>query len=480
VVWDVATQREAHALPGHTDWVQCVAWSPDGKVLASAGDDQTVRLWEVGTWRSLGTLEGHRERIEALAFSPDSRWLAASGWGRIIVHDVAQRAEVTRVEPGATALSFSPDARLLVAGLPNSRVYFWEVGDPGGQLQRLPGAIGHGGNVNAVVVVRGGELLVTAAGETLKVWHAPPLTDRRPYRFPGVCLAVAPDRDLAITADSTETLQLRSFSRGTELAALPGHSQPEIYAIFSPQRDLLATSATNGQVFLWDTITRQLRHRLKLPGPLAPSLAFSPDGTLVAVGSETTHSELIKGGTLQLWQVQTGIVKTTFRSLGPGLMRSLVLSAYSPDGQILATESEAQLMLWRVATGEQFAVGRGSQVALSLAFSPDGTVLATGGSGHVITLWDVASGRELASLMGHSGTVWQVVFSPDGKTLASFGPDKTVRLWHVATRRELFTLLQDRGQVKWIQFVSPRQLLVGTVREDTQVSEVRVFDAGEP
>jgi WD40 repeat protein len=73
-----------------------------------------------------------------------------------------------------------------------------------------------------------------------------------------------------------------------------------------------------------------------------------------------------------------------------------------------------------------------------------------------------------------------VVFSPDGKTLASCGTDRTVRLWHVATRRELFTLLQDRGHVKWIQFVSPRQLLVGTVREDTQVSEVRVFDAGEP
>jgi WD40 repeat protein len=482
VVWDVATQREVHALPGHTDWVNCVAWSPDGKVLATAGDERIVRLWEAESWRLLGTLEGHKERITVLAFSPDSRWLASSGWAGIIVHDVAQRAEVTRVEPGASVLSFSPDGRLLLAGLDNSRVHFWEVGDPGGQLQRLPGAIGHGGVLCAVVLVRGGELLVTAAdGErTVKVWHAPPLTDRRPCRFPGVCLAIAPGRDLAVTADPAGTLQLRSFSRGTELAALPGHSQPVSSAVFSPQGDLLATSAPTGQVFLWDTATRQLWHRLQLPGPLAPSLAFSPDGTLVAVGSETTHSELPRGGTLQLWQVQTGIVKTTFRSLGPGLRRALVLSAFSPDGQILATESEAQLMLWRVATGEQLAVLRSSQGVFCLAFSPNGTVLATGGSGHVINLWDVASGRELASLLGHRGGIHQVVFSPDGKTLASFGPDRTVRLWHVATRRELFTLLQDRGHVKWIQFVSPRQLLVGTVREDTQVSEVRVFDAGEP
>ena len=210
-----------------------------------------------------------------------------------------------------------------------------------------------------------------------------------------------------------------------------------IYSVaFSPDGQFLAVGSANGEVGVWQVA--RWKQIMTLSGHLGWvwSVTFSPDGARLASGGDD--------GTVELWEVSSGQCLTTLQG-HTDWIRSV---AFSPDGARLASGSQdGTVKLWEVSTGQclttlQSYTGR----VWSVAFSPDGARLASSSEDGTVKLWQVNTGQCLATLQGHTGRVWSVAFSPDGARLASSSDDGTVRLWEVSTGQCLATL---QGHVMW-------------------------------
>jgi sugar lactone lactonase YvrE len=211
-----------------------------------------------------------------------------------------------------------------------------------------------------------------------------------------------------------------------------------VYSIaFSPDGTLLAAPSGDG-VKLWDTTGwGELRTFAGSGG--TKDLAFSPDGATLATAT---------GGTVKLWEVASG---KELRTIPADSTVNTV--AFSPDGRTVASGGLADVRLWDVASGNELYTLKGhSNWINSVAFSPDGQTLASGSVDSTVRLWDVASGRQLRAFTGHTKEVTSVAFSPDGRLLASASWDLTVKLWDVTSGKELRTLTGHTGWVESVAF----------------------------
>ena len=210
------------------------------------------------------------------------------------------------------------------------------------------------------------------------------------------------------------------------IATLEGHTEEVASVAFSPDGTLLASGSLDDTVKLWDVSTE--RQIATLPGRPPLLVAFSPDGKTLAVGT-WDH-------TVELWDVAT---QERIATLGHEVVVSYTVS-FSPDGKTLAVGTwDNTVELWDVATQERIATLGHEAVVNAVSFSPDGTLLASGSRDNTVKLWDVAT-RERIATLGHGAEVDAVSFSPDGTLLASGSGDGTVKLWDVATRDQIATL----------------------------------------
>ena len=218
------------------------------------------------------------------------------------------------------------------------------------------------------------------------------------------------------------------------IATLEGHTEEVASVAFSPDGTLLASGSRDGTVKLWDVPTE--RQIATLPDKQPTSVAFSPDGKTLAVGTGRWDN------TVELWDMAT---RERIATLGHGGFDKAV--SFSPDGKTLAVgtwDGTYTVKLWDVATQERIAtLGHGAKVC-AVSFSPDGTLLASGLRDGTVKLWDMATQERIATL-GHGAEVCAVSFSPDGTLLASGLRDGTVKLWDMATRERIATLGHGGG-----------------------------------
>jgi WD40 repeat protein len=390
----------------HSGAVTNVVFAPDGKSLASSGNDGLVRLWETATGKEIGRFEAYTGDslgyAHALAFSPDGKTLLGGGGdGAARLWDVAAGKE-----------------RLVLLGL-GERVVGAACFAPDGKTVAVFG-------FDCVARIRD-----AATGKELRSFPAAWAgTSTSPV------MALSPDGKALALVRPDEALRLVDPATGEEVKTLLGDSSRMTSLAFSPDGKALATGWADGLVRVWDVATgRELR---QLPGHEGAviSVQFSLDGRLIATAD--------RDNAVCLWDAATG------KELHRCHTAWLSAAALSPDGRVLASASwDGTLRLWDVATGKELPQSAGQRPVACAALSPDGKLLATGHRGDGVCLWDASTGKPLRPLPEFDGPVTRVTFSPDGRLLAAGRPGGGLALWEAASGKKRFEVEGDKRSGWW-------------------------------
>ncbi len=409
ILWNTKNGAERATLRGHEEWVTAVVFSVDGKIVASGDTDGVIKVWDVSTGNERATLRGHKNTINALAFAPKGSLpyagclASGSADGTIRFWNPSNGQELATFTAGHTewvkAVAFAEDGITLASAAHNGTVDVWSLVT---RREFTTLTAGHSDLAELATFSTDGRFFVTR-GYNGPIAFDPSGWGSR-YSFKG-----------------RGSMQLLEVVTDEEL---PGPWQQVADTIsafkFSPDGKVLASRGPREDVRVWDIKTGTELSRINVGSPFPRQLMFSPDSTLLAVYG-------IHGIPL-VWDIDAGHQFPAFTD-----ERAWSL-AFSPDDTTLALGHRNSITLWNVTkTGMQahsVISDNHRQFSDILIFSPDGkTLLDSKWSEARIQLWDVDTGRSLGTLSGHTEPIETLVFSHDGKTLASGSEDGTVLLW---------------------------------------------------
>jgi WD40 repeat protein/serine/threonine protein kinase len=457
-LWDTATLDEKIVLSGHLKDVEFLAFSPDGTALASVGDERPglLKLWDVATGREKLSVVADLHPMMCVAFSPDGATVATASEGRTIkLWDAASGVERLALAGHAgsvESLAFSPNGKTLASASTDATVRLWDV-TTGRMMEAFRG---HIGRIRSVAFSPDGRLLASAGGDqTVKqwdptIWQAGERRKLGPTAPNPRCFSVR-GATLVTHAQELRSIRLINLLNGEISTKLIGSGDPEFECLaMAPRSGLFAVSDAIGQIELWDSSLQRELLRWPAHEGAVGSIAFSPNGRMVASGGATDSK-------VKLWDVATGNQVAVLQGHKGGV-RAL---AFSLDGQKLASASnDSHCKLWDLAGGELLATYRGHREAIhAVTFSSDGALIATAGNDETVRLWKTDSSDSARVLRAHSGPVYSLAFSTDGKTLASGGDDGVVRLWSVRAGQELLSLEGHFGPVQFVAFQNSSTLL---------------------
>jgi WD40 repeat protein len=404
---------------GHTNHIVALAFSPDGKQAASAAQDHSIRVWDVESGKELRVLEGHTDTVVGVAFAKGGLRLLSAGRDKTVrLWDLQTGSELRQLGDNRSEelrnVAVSPDGRFGLTAEADKTVRLWDL-DNGNELRQF---VGHEAPVYDIAFSRNGDRILSgSADRTMRLWD-------------------------------TQT--------GQELKRFKGHAAVVHGVAFSADDRRAASASWDGTVRLWDALSGRELKVYRCAESQCHRVVFTPDGRRLLA---TCHEPEASDRFLRMWDVESG---NSVTHVG-GAWGWCPLALSRDGGFALTATADYRVRLLRLSAGEAppvqarlLATLEGHASVGSLAFHPLDNILASAGAhgDHTIKLWDLTTEKELASLSGHTGQIIVLAFTPDGTTLASASLDHTVRFWDVAARKEREPALLHPNMV-WALGFSP-------------------------
>ncbi|KAL2862490.1 WD40-repeat-containing domain protein [Aspergillus lucknowensis] len=438
-LWNTATGEPLQTLEGYLAQVRSVAFSPDGKILASVSDDATIQFWDTEKVSALRELKGHTRSVSAVAFSSDGKVASASHDGTVKLWKAT--GELLQTLKGHTDVAFSPDGKMVASASTDGTV-LWDTAT-GEVLQIFKGP---GTGVIAIAFSPSGNVVASASNDNIvRLWSVAgnaatgqALQTPEHHTDSVQDIVFSPDGKVVASQSDNEII-LWDAATGTALQTLKSRTTLGYTLAFSPDSKMIASATSSDEekmIWLWDAATGETLQTLEFHASEVCAIAFSPDSQVLA---STFVYETI------LWDTATGEILQ--------MLEGIDAVVFSPDGQALASATQDGTVLWDIVTGEALQVIGGHSYwklgEAPVAFSPNGEVLASR-SGFDAVLWDVATGDILQRLKGHKDLLHAIAFSPDGTMVATASHDRAVWLWDTATGAALQTI--ENCDVKTLAF----------------------------
>ena len=439
-VWDPHTGQHKMTFTGHEDGVRSVAFSHNGQKLVSGGGDGTIRLWDMSTGEPLLAFVGHTDGVSEVVYSPSEEMFASRGRDKMIHIWDANTGELVRTLNEHTgdiySIAYSPDGNTLASGGEDGTLRCW---DPHTGHLKIISTTTEG--VKSVVFSPDGKTLVSnnyendviqfwdvATGKRLRTFTCPPDTTYH--------IAISPDGNTLLNTGTEGTIRFWDFTTTAPLRTITGYLNMLTGIKFSPNGNTLAVVSSMERLMLWNVHSGKLM-KTYFPHPRRIDfITYAPDGVTLACGNAADNS-------VYLLNTETGEYGKVFAGDKKNNGNSFESVAFSPDGQILASaDSYGVIHLWDVTTGETLKTFNWDDDCVrTLKFSPDGRMLVSTNDSE-ICFWDIDTGDIIKTIeysITDSTTGYPfygmipgntIAFSPDWKTFVSRGDDGIIQVWH--------------------------------------------------
>jgi WD40 repeat protein len=435
---------------GHAGYAMQLAFSPNGEFAATGGSDNTVKIWHIHHRRLLRTLTGHESSIASVDFSSDGNRLLSADSSTIRIWDVSTGRSLQVIDAAVPRRAFfAPDGRRVIAAIAdtvhNDVINIWDASN--GRLIRSLKLDAF--NTDFAMSVDG-NLAATSRPDGISLWDLESGVRKFSFRTTYITQPIALSPDAKLIAAGGHDMKVKLWDRSNgHLRHVFSSPIADLRSVaFSPDSRLVAAAAGDGTTKVWTTETGKELHSLRSNPAHGGtwSVAFSPDNKQILTGGVNVPIGL------WLWDVASG---SRLDSLGTAVTSQSSV-AFSPDTtKIASTGLGRSVLLWDVPGARLLRRLNGSEVSVSVAFSPNGQLVAAGTHNKeaIVKVWDIHSNNSPRLLRGNTGQIDTLTFSPDGGRLLSGARDGKMKVWDITTNN-LLRSMTDRHEV-WSVAFSP-------------------------